>query len=164
MFSERSLPSSLLNQVCLVPRVLSSSSFLFYLVHRYDDFLCNEESKTSVEDLTCYRTFTALHWKRDVSKEPFQLILKTSYQSISSIGVSAVINGRAKRLLLQTGAKKARHRRPHDPHPHPHRCFRAHSNCKRTYRKYIIYSFYSLAKTCRYLHRLHRHLGTVKLC
>ena len=123
MFSERSLPSSLLNQVCLVPRVLSSSSFLFYLVHRYDDFLCNEESKTSVEDLTCFRTFTALHWKRDVSKEPFQLILKTSYQSISSIGVSAVINGPAKRLLLQTGAKKARHRRPQDPHPHPRRLF-----------------------------------------
>ena len=90
-----------------------SSSFLFYLVHRYDVFLCNEESKNSIEDLTCFRTFTALHWKGDVSKEPFQFILETCYQSKSSIGVSAVINGPAKRLLLQIGAKKARQRRAH---------------------------------------------------
>ena len=49
----------------------------------YDVFLSNEESENSIEDclnLTCFRTFTALHWKRDVSKEPFQFILETSYR------------------------------------------------------------------------------------
>ena len=54
-----------------------------YLVRCYDVFLCNEERKNSIEDclnLTCFRTFTALHWKRDVSKEPFQFILETSYR------------------------------------------------------------------------------------
>ena len=59
-----------------VPSVLSLPPF-YYLVYRYDVFLCNEESKNSIEDwlnLTCFRTFTALHWKRDVSKEPFQFI------------------------------------------------------------------------------------------
>ena len=43
----------------------------------------NEENKNLIEDcfvnLTSFRTFTALHWKRDVSKEPFQFILETSY-------------------------------------------------------------------------------------
>ena len=41
-----------------------SSSFVFYLDGRYDVFLCNEGSKNSIEDwlnLTCFRTFTALH-------------------------------------------------------------------------------------------------------
>ena len=61
-----------------VPSVLSLPPF-YYLVYRYDVFLCNEESKNSIEDwlnLTCFRTFTALHWKREVSKEPFQFILE----------------------------------------------------------------------------------------
>ena len=60
-----------------------SPSFLFYLVRRYHVFLCNEESKNSLEgclNLTCFRTFTALYWKRDVSKKPFQFILETGYR------------------------------------------------------------------------------------
>ena len=64
-----------------------SSLFLlliFNLVCRYAGFLCNEESKHSIEDwlnLTCFRTFTALHWwKKHVTKEPFQFILETSYR------------------------------------------------------------------------------------
>ena len=138
MFSERSLFRLGLTSLPGSQGPLSSS-FPFYLVHRYDDFLCNEESKTSIEDLTCFGTFTALHWKRDVSKEPFQFILETSYQSISSIGVSAAINGPAKQLLLQTGAKKARQRRAW-PSPSPifSRPFQLQENLN--YRKYIIYS------------------------
>ena len=57
--------------------------FAFNLVRRYSVFLCNEESKNSLEDwlnLTCFRTLNALHWKRYVSKEPFQIILETSYR------------------------------------------------------------------------------------
>ena len=88
-----------------------SSLFLLTILPRPP--LCNEENKNSIEDLTCFRIFTALHWKRDVSKGPFQFILETSYQSISSIGVSAVIRGPAKRLLLQIGAKIARQSRAH---------------------------------------------------
>ena len=68
--------------VILFPR---SSLFLhdFYLVRRYDVFLSNEESKNSTEDwlnLKCFRTFTVLHRKRDVRKEPLQFILETSYR------------------------------------------------------------------------------------
>ena len=51
-------------------------------VDSYEVFLCNEERKNSIEDclnLTCFPTFIALHWKRDVSKERFQFILETSY-------------------------------------------------------------------------------------
>ena len=57
----------------------------FYLVRRYDVFLSNEEGKNSTEDwlnLTCFRTFTVLHRKRDVRKEPLQFILETSYRWI----------------------------------------------------------------------------------
>ena len=56
-------------------------------------FLGNEESKNSIEDwlnLTCFRTFTALHWKRDVSKEPFQFILQKVIGDLSSTGVYQV--------------------------------------------------------------------------
>ena len=71
-----------------------SSSVLFYLVYRYDVFLCNEESKNSIEDwlnLTCFRTLTALHWKREVSKEPFQFILQRVIDDLSSTGVYQVL-------------------------------------------------------------------------
>ena len=54
---------------------VSTFSPFYYLVYRYDVFLGNEESKNSIEDwlnLTCFRTFIAVHWKRDVSKEPFK--------------------------------------------------------------------------------------------
>ena len=64
---------------CQVPL----SSFLFYLVRRYDVFLCNDGSKNSIEDclnLTCFQICNAIHWKRDVSKEPFTFILETSYR------------------------------------------------------------------------------------
>ena len=99
-FSERSLPSSYIpsknpdrfetqyvctylrglflyfalgNRVCLVPRVLSLPPFyftssavtmFFYVMRRVADWL----------NLTCFLTFTALHWKRNVSKDPFQFI------------------------------------------------------------------------------------------
>ena len=67
----------------LVSRVLSLPPFYFSSSGRYYIFLCNEESKNSIEDwlnLTFYRTFTVFHWKRDASKEPFQFILETCYR------------------------------------------------------------------------------------
>ena len=76
----------------LVSRVLSLPPFNFSSSGRYDVFLCNEESKNSIEDwlnLTFYRTFTVFHWKRDVSKEPFQF-RKRVIDELSSTGVSAV--------------------------------------------------------------------------
>ena len=69
----------------LVSRVLSLPPFYFSSSGRYYIFLCNEESKNSIEDwlnLTFYRTFTVFHWKRDASKEPFQFILETCYRWI----------------------------------------------------------------------------------
>ena len=69
----------------LVSRVLSLPPFYFSSSSRYYVFLCNEESKNSIEDwlnLTFYRTFTVFHWKRDASKEPFQFILETCYRWI----------------------------------------------------------------------------------
>ena len=66
-----------------VSRVLSLPPFYFSSSSRYYVFLCNEESKNSIEDwlnLTFYRTFTVFHWKRDASKEPFQFILETCYR------------------------------------------------------------------------------------
>ena len=86
-----------------VPSVLSLPPF-YYLVYSYDVFLCNEESKNSIEDwlnLTCFRTFTALHWKRDVSKEPFLFILERviddfviKYWCISSIVAISILSTR----------------------------------------------------------------------
>ena len=69
----------------LFSRVLSLPPFYFSSSGRYYVFLCNEESKNSIEDwlnLTFYRTFTVFHWKRDASKEPFQFILETCYRWI----------------------------------------------------------------------------------
>ena len=67
-------------------------------------------------NLTCFPTFNALlHSKRDVSKEPFQFILETSYgwfikcSRISCVSILALlsdsskINGPANRLLAQIG-------------------------------------------------------------
>ena len=64
-----------------------------FIVSCFLVFLDNEESKNSIEDwlkLTCFRTFTALHWKRDVSKEPFQFILPKVIDDLSSTGVYPV--------------------------------------------------------------------------
>ena len=102
----------------LVPSVLSLSPF-YYLVYRYDVFLGNEESKNSIEDwlnLTCFRTLTALHWKREVSKEPFQFILERVIDDLSSTGVYQVLvywqflykaleNGPSEELLFKNWCK-----------------------------------------------------------
>ena len=72
-----------------VPSVLSLPLF-YYLVYRYDVFLCNEESKNSIEDwlnLTCFRTFTALHWKREVSKKQFHFFSERVIDDLSSTDV-----------------------------------------------------------------------------
>lgn len=57
--------------------------------------------------MTCFCTFTALHWKRDVSKGPFQFILETSYQSISSIGVSAAYKRAGKAVAPSNWRQKS---------------------------------------------------------
>ena len=58
------------------------------------DTLIKVSSSSSIEDwlnLTCFRTFTALHWKREVSKEPFQFILERVSDDLSSTGVYQVL-------------------------------------------------------------------------
>ena len=59
----------------LLPIFTPSAFTMFFYVTR--------KVKHSIEDwlnLKWFRSFTALHWKRDVSKEPFQFILEASYR------------------------------------------------------------------------------------
>ena len=77
----------------LVSRVLSLPPFYFSSSGRYDVFLCNEESKNSIEDwlnLTFYRTLLCFTGKETRVKNRFSLFWKRVIDELSSIGVSAV--------------------------------------------------------------------------
>ena len=77
----------------LVSRVHSLPPFNFSSSGRYDVFLCNEESKNSIEDwlnLTFYRTLLCFTGKETRVKNRFSLFWKRVIDELSSIGVSAV--------------------------------------------------------------------------
>ena len=70
--AESSFPNSLVTRVLSLPPsyfTLSAVTMFFYVM-RIEDW---SNSKR-------FRTFRALHWKRDVSKEPFQFVLEKSYR------------------------------------------------------------------------------------
>ena len=107
-------PNSLDPRVLSLPFYFTSSAVTTF-------FLCNEESKNSIEDcldLTRFGTFNALHWKRDVSKRTVSVYSRNElcmiYQLFVyqlrfnfSLTLIAVINGPANRLLAQIGAKNS---------------------------------------------------------